>query len=86
MRDGYIAVSRTTNPSLKNIALFHNIRILSFVLTGAPFAYKTANVGVRVLIAGDDLLQGRPVAHDADGTGCGIAIANTPENHRGASE
>lgn len=37
------------------------------VVQGAPFAYKTANVWVRVLIACDDVFQGVLVADNPDG-------------------
>jgi hypothetical protein len=35
--------------------------------TGAPFAYKTTNISVRVLFAGNDRLQDVFVANDPDG-------------------
>jgi hypothetical protein len=42
---------------------FNNIRVRSFILNGAPLAYKTANVWTRVFLASDHLFQGRLVVH-----------------------
>jgi hypothetical protein len=37
------------------------------IVSGAPFAYKTTNISVRVLFAGNDRLQNVFVANDPDG-------------------
>ena len=44
----------------------NNIRVRSFILTGAPFAYKTTNISVRGLFAGNYGLQYVLVANNPD--------------------
>jgi hypothetical protein len=46
---------------------FNNVGVRSFILNGAPFAYKTTNISVRVLFAGNDRLQDVFVANNPDG-------------------
>jgi hypothetical protein len=51
----------------KLYSYFNNIRVRSFVLNGAPLAYKTTNISVLDLFAGDGGLQDVPAANDPDG-------------------
>ena len=48
---------RSDRPFLKLNCDFNYICVRSFILTGAPFAYKTTNIPVRGLFAGNDCLQ-----------------------------
>jgi len=45
---------------------FNSIRVRSFILTGAPIAYKATNIAVRGLFAGNDGLQRILTADDPD--------------------
>ena len=46
---------------------FNNISVRSFILTGAPFAYKTTNIPVRGLFTGNHGLQHIPAANNPGG-------------------
>ena len=45
----------------------NNIRVRSFILTGAPFAYKTTNISFRDPFSGNDGLEYVFAADNPDG-------------------